>query len=139
MKNIHIEPRSETLDFGHASLLAREIALRDAGMQQPTVLSWHQCSNQHMSPYYDGANPDSWWEKFGEGNGGSLEVSVGDEFEFVMMDAQDYESLGRMPVRNLSDAAGNAYLCYTPMIGMVTDTPNPEACTELDGWLADQF
>lgn len=138
MKNIHIEDRGGSLDFQHASIVAREAALK-AEMQQPTILSWHQRSNQHMSPYYDGANPDSWWEKYGEGNGGSLEVSVGDEFGFVMMDAQGYESLGRMPLRNLSDGAGNEYLCYTPIIGTVTNTPNSEACTELDGWLADQF
>jgi hypothetical protein len=136
MKNVHIEYRGGPLDFQHASLMAREIALKE--MQQPTIVSWHQDSNQHMSPYYDGANPDSWWEKYGAGNGGELEVSVGDEYEFVMMDAKDYETLGRMPLRNLSDA-GNEYLCYTPILGMVTNKPNPEACTELDGWLADQL
>jgi Domain of unknown function (DUF5619) len=138
MKNIQVVYRGDALDFRHASLLAQDIA-RENAIQQPAIVSWHQHSNQHMSPYYDGANPDSWWEKYGEGNGGKLEVSVGDEYDFVMMDTQGYETLGRMPLRNLSDAAGDQYLCYTPILGTVTNKPTPEACMVLDGWLADQF
>lgn len=138
MKNVHIDYQGVAPDFQRASHLAKDTAIKYL-MQQPTILSWHQRSNQHMSPYYDGANPDSWWEKYGEGNGGELEVSVGDEYEFVMMDTQDYENLGRMPLRNLSDKSGNQYLCFTPILGIVTNTPNTDACIELDGWLADQF
>lgn len=138
MKNVHVVYPGESLDFRHASLLAKDIALKNE-IQVPTIVSWHQHSNQHLSPSYDGANPESWCEKYGEGNGGKLEVSVGDEYDFVMMDAQGYETLGRMPLRNLSDASGHQYLCYTPILGPVTNKPNPEACMELDGWLADQF
>jgi hypothetical protein len=138
MKNVHIEDYGGRPDFRQASRLAREVALK-YDLLQPTIVSWHQHSNQHLSPYYEGANPDSWCEKYGEGNGGQLEVSVGDEFDFVMMDAQAYEQLGRMPLRNLSDGAGRQYLCFTPMLGVVTNTPSPDACTELDGWLADQL
>jgi hypothetical protein len=39
----------------------------------------------------------------GAGNGGKLEICVGDDFQFVMMDARGYETLGEMPLRNLSD------------------------------------
>jgi hypothetical protein len=138
MQNVHIDYRGADLDFQRASLLAKDIALENE-MQQPTIMSWHKHSNDSMAPYYDGANPDSWWEKYGEGNGGKLEVSVGDEYDFVMMDAQGYETLGRMPLRNLSDAAGTQYLCYTPILGPVTNKPNPDACIVLDGWLADQY
>ncbi|HEX7972135.1 MAG TPA: AF1514 family protein [Thiobacillus sp.] len=137
MKNVHIDYQGARPDFQRATLLAKGIAMENQ-MQQPTIISWHQQSNQHMSPYYEGANPDSWWEKYGEGNGGGLEVQVGDEYGFVMMDAQDYETLGEMPLRNLSDASGNQYLCFTPILGR-SNTPNPEACTYLDGWLADQL
>lgn len=139
MKNVHIEDRGERPDFQRASRLAREAAVKYLMMQQPTIVSWHQRSNQHVSPYYEGAKPDTWWEKYGSGNGGELEVSVGDEYEFILTDARDYEGLGRMPLRNLSDRAGNQYLCYTPILGTVSNTPTPEACTELDGWAADQL
>ncbi len=44
-----------------------------------------------------------------------------------------------MPLRNLSDASGNPYLCFTPILGRQATSPTPEACTYLDGWLADQF
>lgn len=138
MKNVHVAYRGEDLDFRRASLLAKDAA-RESEMQYPTIVSWHRHSNQTMSPYYDGANPDSWWEKYGEGNGGKLEVSVGGEYDFVLMDAQGYDILGRMPLRNLSDDSGNQYLCYAPILGPVTNTPSPEACTVLDGWLADQL
>lgn len=138
MRNIHIDYQGDALNFHSASNLAKGIA-RENQMQQPTIMSWHQHSNQSMSPYYDGANPDSWWEKYGEGNGGRLEVSVGDEYQFVMMDSRGYEILGQMPLRNLSDDAGNQYLCFTPLLGRVSNQPNPEACTYLDGWLADQY
>jgi hypothetical protein len=138
MKNVHIDYQGAAPDFQRASLLAKGIALQNQ-IQQPTIVSWHQHSNQHMSPYYDGANPDSWWEKFGEGNGGKLEVRVGDEYEFVMMDSQGYETLGEMPLRNLSDEFGNHYLCFTPILGRLSNKPSPAACTYLDGWLADQF
>lgn len=64
---------------------------------------------------------------------------MGDEFQFVMMDTTDYETLGLMPLRNLSDGQGNQYLCIAPMLGGNSRMPTQEACMELDGWLADQF
>lgn len=138
MRSVHIEERGGIPDFLQASQLARETA-RQHAMEEPTIVSWHRHSSHQVSPYYEGANPDSWWEKFGAGNGGELEVSVGDEFDFVMMDAKDYETLGEMPLRNLTDAAGHQYLCYTPILGKESTTPTPEACSELDDWVADQM
>jgi hypothetical protein len=138
MKNVHVEYQGGALDFQRASLLARDIAEQNA-IRQPAIISWHQHSNQHLSPYYEGANPDSWCEKYGEGNGGQIEVSVGDEFDFVMMDTQGYESLGDMPLRNLTDESGREYLCLTPILGAQARKPTAEACTELDDWVADQL
>jgi hypothetical protein len=89
-------------------------------------------------PYYDGADPDTWWEKYGEGNGGRLEVSVGDEFCFVMMDTRAFERVGQLPLRNLADADGNQFMCWTPLLGNST-TPNMQACNPLDDWTADQY
>jgi len=89
--------------------------------------------------YYEGANPETWWEKFGVGNGGRLEVSVGDDYTFIMMDTRGYETVGEMPLRNLSDIAGNQYPCYTLIQGRESSVPKQEACALLDGWLADQY
>jgi hypothetical protein len=138
MQNIHVEYQGAPLDFQGASVLAKKIAFENE-MQQPTIMSWHMHSNNSMAPYYEGANADSWWEKYGEGNGGKLEVRVGDEYEFVMMDTNGFETVGQMPLRNLSDDSGNQYLCYTPILGRATNQPNAEACIVLDGWLADQY
>jgi len=138
MRNIHIEYRGDDLNFQSASLIAISTA-RDNKMQSPTIMAWHQNSEQDVPPVYDGADGDSWWAKYGAGNGGRLEVCVGDNYQFIMMDARGYETLGEMPLRNLTDGQGNEYLCYTPMLGKGTDKPTHEACTPLDSWLADQY
>jgi hypothetical protein len=118
--------------------MAIETAMKD-DMHEPTIVSWHQRSNDRVSTYYDGADPHTWWEKFGAGNGGEIEVSVGDQYDFVLTDAEGYETIGPMPLRNLADEAGNQFLCYTPILGEESKTPNRDACTELDGWAADQM
>ncbi len=74
----------------------------------------------------------------GEGNGGSLEVSVGDAYTFVLMDAGDYETVERIPLRNLQDSEGRQYLCFTPMLRN-SPVPTADACSLLDEWTADQY
>ncbi|NTV95824.1 MAG: AF1514 family protein [Thiobacillus sp.] len=138
MKKVHIDYQGAELDYQRASLLAMDVA-RINQMQDPTIVSWHQNSRPEMPPVYDGADPDTWWAKYGAGNGGRLEVCLGDDFQFVMMDARGFEKLGEMPLRNLSDEQGNHYLCYIPMMNRSSDKPTPDACTHLDGWAADQF
>lgn len=135
MRNIHIDYPGSDLTYQHASFLARDIALKNQ-MQQPTIMAWH--SRYDMSPGFEGGNPDSWWEKYGEGNGGRLEVSVGNDYAFVMMDARGYETLDDIPLRNLKDSEGRQYVCYTPMLGG-SSIPTPEACSPLDDWMADQY
>jgi len=138
MRNVHIDYQGAALDFQSASLLAKDTA-RENQMKDPTIMAWHKQGGEGTPAFYDGANPDTWWEKYGEGNGGRLEVSVGDDYTFIMMDARGFETLGEMPLRNLSDDSGNQYLCYTPIQGRVSNKPNPDACTQLDGWLANQY
>ncbi len=137
MRNIHIDYRGRPLDFQSASLLAKDIA-RENHLQDPTIMAWHRHSSP-VTPYYAGANPDTWWEKYGEGNGGKLEISVGDDYQFVMMDARGFETQGEVPLRNLSDGHGNQYLCYSAGLSKDSSFPTLEACSLLDGWAADQF
>lgn len=138
MRNVQIDYRGDALNYQSASLIAISTA-RDNKMQDPTIMAWHQNSDQDTPPIYDGADADSWWAKYGAGNGGRLEVCVGDDYQFIMMDARGYETLGEMPLRNLLDGQGNEYLCYTPMLGKSANKPTPEACMPLDSWLADQY
>jgi len=137
MRNVQIDYRSDALNFQSARLIAISTA-RDNKMQDPTIMAWHQNGDQATPPIYDGADADSWWAKYGAGNGGRLEVCVGEEYQFIMMDARAYETLGVPPLRNLSDNQGNPYLCYAPMNGAHSDAPDLDACTLLDGWAADQ-
>jgi len=138
MRNVQIDYQGAPLDFQSASHLAKGVA-RENQMQDPTIMSWHQSSDNDVLPFYDGADLDTWWAKYGEGNGGRLEVCVGDDYQFIMMDARAYEPLGEMPLRNLSDGQGNQYLCYTPLLGKAAREPTMDACIKLDGWAADQF
>ncbi len=138
MRNVHIDYRGDALNFQSASLLAKGVA-REHQMQEPTIMAWHQNSDVANPPIYDGADADSWWAKYGNGNGGRLEVCVGDDFQFILMDARGYETLGEMPLRNLTDKQGNQFLCYTPILGKSASEPTAEACTKLDGWAADQY
>lgn len=139
MRNIHIDYHGPDEGFQTASHLARKAAM-NSQMQDPTIISWHRSGRLGANPpAYEGANPETWWEKFGEGNGGTLEVSVGDDYQFIMMDAHGYETVDDIPLRNLMDNAGNQYLCYTSAQGKDVALPRLEACVFLDGWLADQY
>lgn len=138
MQHLHITHKDSTLDYQGAMCAATDAA-KECKMQDPTVISWHRQSGHDMPPYYIEANPDTWWEKYGNGNGGTLEVDVGDDYQFIFMDTGDYETLGEIPLCNLSDGRGNEYLCYTPILGSDLSKPTAEACTVLDGWFADQY
>jgi len=135
MKNVHILYPNSRLNFRFASMLAREAA-RQNHMDEPTIMAWHV--QNEMSPRFEGGNPDTWWEKYGEGNGGRLEVTVGDDYTFVLMDARGYETLDEIPLRNLQDSKGQQYVCFKSMLGN-TSIPNLEACSPLDEWMADQY
>lgn len=139
MRNAHIEYPGSDLTFESASLLAKNFA-RENRMQDPTIMAWHHSTDQQdMPPAYDGANADTWWAKYGAGNGGMLEVCIGEDYQFILMDARAFEKLGDVPLRNLADDQGNQYLCHTPVEGKVTDKVLPQSCAQLDGWAADQY
>ena len=138
MRNVHTEYQGEDHNFESASLLAKNVA-KENQMLDPTIMAWHKGSGQDMPALYDDADPETSWAKYGAGNGGKLEVNVGNDYQFIMMDTSGYEKLGEMPLRNLSDGQGNEYLCLTPLLGKETNSPTQEACTHLDGWAADQF
>lgn len=137
MQNVHIDHPGSNLDYAQASLLAKNAA-RENRMQEPVIVSWHQRGNDAMSPSYDGADPASWWAKYGEGNGGRLAVSVGDAFDFVMMDTRGYETVDQLPIRNLEDEDGRQYICLSPMLGDRC-APIEQACVPLDEWTANQY
>jgi hypothetical protein len=137
MQSIRVDYQGSDLSFAQASLLAREAA-KAHQLQEPTIVSWHQRSSHTMSPAYDGANPASWWEKYGEGNGGRLEVSVGNEFDFIMMDTRGFETVDELPIRNLQDEDGNEYICLTPMLGDRCAAID-KVCVPIDEWAANQY
>ncbi len=137
MQSVHVEYKGAELSFSEASQLAMATA-REHRLQEPTIVSWHQRGSDRMSPSYDGADPESWWAKYGEGNGGRLGVSVGDRFDFVLMDSRGFESVDQLPMRNLTDEEGNEYICIAPMLGEGC-APIDKACVPIDEWAANQY
>lgn len=137
MLSLRIPLPDTAMDFQAASRLARRVA-GEHDMKDPTIVSWHQHSTHTLSPRFDGGNEEGWWEKFGTGNGGRLEVHIGDEFDFILMDSQGFETVDQLPIRNLEDCDGREYLCFTPLLNDRC-IPSQTACTPLDEWAADQY
>ena len=138
MQILHIEHKGPALDYRSAERIAKDTARKNQ-IEDPTILAWHHTGSRETHPNFDGANPDTWWEKYGSGNGGTLEIEVGDQYQFVVMDADSYETLGEMPLRNITDGQGNQYLCLKPVMAKGSAKPTEEACSLLDGWYADQY
>lgn len=137
MINLHVDYPGKSLDFDTASHLALARA-RASNFKQPAIVSWHQLSTHGYSPGFEGADEESWWAKYGLGNGGQMDISVGEDFEFIVMETGGYETLKGLPLRNLRDEAGNEYVCLIPMLDD-TGRPRRDACAPLDDWMADQY
>jgi hypothetical protein len=137
MQTLRIDYRDNDLSFAKASLLAKQAALEHR-LHSPAIIAWHQHSTHAMSPSFDGADPASWWEKYGEGNGGSLEISIGDEYDFVIAESGGFETVGELPVRNLVAEDGREYICLASMLGD-SCAPIEQACVPIDEWAANQY
>lgn len=136
LHTIDVDIPMTRLDFKLASQLAMEIAQANH-IEKPMIVSWHACRGEAMSPSFEGGDPESWWEKYGEGNYGELEISVGKDYDFVLVESQGYETLDDMPLRDLKDSAGNPFLCYASLLGD-SRVPNAMACMPTDEWLCKQ-
>jgi hypothetical protein len=137
MQTLHVDHPDRDLSFALASSMAKAAAC-DTQMRDPTIISWHQHGTHAVSPSYDGIDPRSWWAKYGRGNGGRLEVNVGGQFDFILMEAAGYETVGKQPVRHLVAEDGVEYICMAPMLGNRA-MPDARACVPLDEWMADQY
>lgn len=135
MQNIHVDYSGAELTFDMARNLAIR-AGRENQLREPAVVSWHQHGSEAMSPSFDGANPASWWEKYGSGNGGRLEIHVGDRYDFILTETLGFETLDGLPLRNVRGADGTEYLCYH---SRETDAAQgAEVCMPLEEWTAKQ-
>lgn len=137
MIHVEIDYSGQKLDF----ITARRLALsqaRSCDIEEPAVISWYQCSSHRFSPGFTGATETTWWIKYGEGNGGTAKITVGDDFHFVILETSKYEKVSSLPLRSLSDVSGTEFICLMPMV-KGRDRPNKEACMPLDDWAADQY
>lgn len=133
MQNIHVDYSGADLTFNTARSLALRAA-RENQLREPAIVSWHARGDEAMSPSFDGANPASWWEKYGSGNGGRLEIHIGDRYDFILTESSGFETLDQIPLRNLRAADGTEYVCYFSRDAQASG----EACMPLDEWAAKQ-
>jgi hypothetical protein len=137
MINLHVDYSGKSLDYTMASQMALTRA-RANNMRQPAIVSWRQHGSHGFSPSFEGADEESWWAKYGQGNGGQADISVGEDFEFIVMESGGFETVHSLPLRNLKDASGAEYVCLSPMLDD-SNTPRKDACSPLDEWTADQY
>jgi hypothetical protein len=137
MIDMHVEYAGKPLDYDMARFLALDRARCEA-LRQPEVIAWHRRATDESSPAFVGADSNTWWAKYGRGNGGRMHVSVGDDYEFILAESGGFDTLPRREVRNLRADDGTEYIC---LAGMLDDsgTPRKDACRPLDDWLADQY
>lgn len=129
MIHLHIAPAAQPLDYAtaRAQALARAHVLN---MAEPVIVSWRRLGH---------ADRNRDWAAYGRSHGGEADIQVGDDFEFIVMDSDAYESAHRLPLlANLRDARGTEYLCLTPLLGRAA-TPGEPVCQPLDEWTADQL
>lgn len=137
MRRIDVDVPMTPTTFDSARHLALEIAHANK-IADPMIVAWHMRNNHEVSPSFEGGgHPESWWEKYGIGNYGELEVSISNSYDFVMTESAGAETLDEIPLRELKDEEGTTFICYTSMLGD-SDRPNAAACTPTDEWLAKQ-
>jgi hypothetical protein len=137
MINAHVDFSGQHLDFHAASQMALARA-RTLNMKQPAIVSWHDLGSHGFSPGFEGADEESWWAKYGAGNGGQADISVGADYEFIVMETGGFETVRGLPLRNLKDDQGIEYVCLSPMLDD-SGRPRKDACSPLDDWTADQL
>ncbi len=137
MQTIQVAQDDAAISYQQASRLALSAA-RENQMQDPTIIAWRQHGSNAASHLYEGADPATWWAKYGEGNGGNMDIKIGNSFDFILVDSQGYETIDQLPLRNIPGADGQEYICLTPLMGGEA-TPNARACVPIDEWMADQY
>jgi len=90
MQSRDVDHKGTDLTFPRARALAKRLA-KENRMQDPAIICWNPRSTDARSPSCAGDSPGCWWEKYGEGNGDRLEISVGGELDFVMMESRGYD------------------------------------------------
>jgi hypothetical protein len=135
MKQIHIESTGP-MNYQAAIAIAMKQASYDGEMEEPVLVAWHDRLHAMMSPTIAGADIDTRWRDYGESHCGCLEVSVGEDFEFIFADGgpfAGYGDFGPDPYVNLSDAYGHQYLCRG-RAESGTQFSEPEICWPLDDY-----
>lgn len=130
MKDININLSGVDMNYKMASIIANSVA--NTMNDEPIMVAWHDKTSSRMSPVIEGGDINSRWHDYGASHGGKLEISVNGDFDFIFADSSGFESLGRTPLVNLHDSAGNEYLCQ---IDALRDPKKPteEACVRLEG------
>ncbi len=116
METINIAVENPSIDFREA----RRQAAGKAGeiLSKPVIIAWKDDKTRHSGPEIPGGSSDRWHD-YGESFGGKLELTVGDDFHFILTEAA-YNEEPDLNLTSISEDDGTTILCVN------------NACTEED-------
>lgn len=116
MDSIQLTVESSLTDFSQA----RRQAVGKAAeiMSDPVIIAWKDDKTNRFGPQLPGASKDRWHD-YGESNGGTLELSVGDSFHFIFTEASGFDEPD-LNISSIPEDDGTNILCLN------------DACTEDD-------
>lgn len=130
MKEVNISIQGMDLDYKTAHRVANSVA----GLfnQEPALIAWHDEPHQKMSPAIAGADIHSRWHDYGESYGGTVNISINGDYDFIYGDSAQFEGLEEPhPYIQVRDRQGNEYFCL-PSSLKDPDNPKEDACYKLD-------
>ena len=92
-------------------IAARRQAVVRAGevLARPVIVAWKDDRARCFAPEIPGGSEDQ-WHVYGESYGGRLELTVGDDFHFIFIDASDFEEPD-LNITRIPDAGGMTIFC----------------------------
>lgn len=116
METIAIPVNQSSIDFSEA----RRQAVNQAYdmLNDPVIIAWKDDQTSKYSPEIPGGTNERWHE-YADSHKGTLELTVGDAFHFIFMEAADFEEPD-LNFTSISEDDGTTFLCLN------------DACTEED-------
>lgn len=106
MDSIQLSVESSSTDFSQA----RRQAVGKAAeiLSDPVIIAWKDNKLHRFGPQLPGASKDRWHD-YGESNGGTLELSVGDNFHFIFTEASGFDA-PNLNISNIPEDDGTTIL-----------------------------
>ncbi len=115
MENMNISA-DKSIDFRQGHRQAVNTA--DENLTDPAIIAWKDDKAERFAPDIPGGAAER-WHFYGENFGGKLELNVGDDFHFILIEAKDFDDPD-LNLTTIKDEDGTSFTCVN------------NACTEED-------